>query len=126
MTEHAAPQMTDANGDPEEILPGTPASTAREDAEVVDAGHGEHGQRLTHASRAKIVVKTLPGIDRPAMAAVGLLVAWLVGRYLNRVTLGRGPEQIAEQFLLAETAMDSLEAGVDLRQLVSVEHTDLT
>lgn len=33
MTEHAAPQMTDANGDPEEILPGTPASTAREDAE---------------------------------------------------------------------------------------------
>lgn len=32
MTEHAA-QMTDANGDPEEILPGTPASTAREDAE---------------------------------------------------------------------------------------------
>ncbi|MCV7527780.1 sensor histidine kinase [Micrococcus luteus] len=46
------------------------------------------------------------------MAAVGLLVAWLVGRYLNRVTLGRGPEQIAEQFLLAETAMDSLEAGV--------------
>lgn len=33
MTEHAAPQMTDANGDPEEILPGTPGSTAREDAE---------------------------------------------------------------------------------------------
>ena len=56
----------------------------------------------------------IPGIllGSAAVAAVGLLVAWLVGRYLNRVTLGRGPEQIAEQFLLAETAMDSLEAGV--------------
>ena len=29
----------------------------RPDVEVVDAGHGEHGQRLTHASRAKLVVK---------------------------------------------------------------------
>lgn len=47
-----------------------------------------------------------------AMAAVGLLVAWIVGRYLDRVTLGRGPEEIAQRFLLAETAMDSLEAGL--------------
>lgn len=47
-----------------------------------------------------------------AVAAVGLLVAWTVGRYLDRVTLGRGPEEIAQQFLLAETAMDSLEAGL--------------
>ena len=56
----------------------------------------------------------IPGIllGSAAVAAVGLLVAWLVGRYLDRVTLGRGPEEIAEQFLLAETAMDSLEAGV--------------
>ena len=29
-----------------------------EGVEVVDAGHGEHGQQLTHASRAKLVVKT--------------------------------------------------------------------
>ena len=28
------------------------------DAEIVDASHGEHGQQLTHASRAKLVVKT--------------------------------------------------------------------
>jgi uroporphyrinogen III methyltransferase/synthase len=30
---------------------------ARVDVEVVDAGHGEHGQPLTHASRAKLVVR---------------------------------------------------------------------
>ncbi|MBD5830102.1 uroporphyrinogen-III synthase [Janibacter melonis] len=29
-----------------------------EGVEVVDAGHGEHGQQLTHASRAKLVVRT--------------------------------------------------------------------
>ncbi|XVX21008.1 uroporphyrinogen-III synthase [Actinomycetota bacterium] len=28
------------------------------DAEIVDAGHGDHGAPLTHASRAKLVVKT--------------------------------------------------------------------
>ena len=30
---------------------------ARPDVQVIDAGHGEHGQRLTHASRAKLLVK---------------------------------------------------------------------
>jgi uroporphyrinogen III methyltransferase/synthase len=30
---------------------------ARADVEVIDAGHGDHGQSLTHASRAKLVVK---------------------------------------------------------------------
>lgn len=29
----------------------------REDVEVIDAGHGDHGQPLTHAMRAKLVVK---------------------------------------------------------------------
>ncbi|WP_370894304.1 uroporphyrinogen-III synthase [Janibacter sp. GXQ6167] len=30
----------------------------REDVEIIDASHGEHGQQLTTASRAKLVVKT--------------------------------------------------------------------
>jgi len=33
------------------------ASHARADVVVIDAGHGEHGQPLTHASRAKLLVK---------------------------------------------------------------------
>ncbi|HET8599184.1 MAG TPA: uroporphyrinogen-III synthase [Segeticoccus sp.] len=40
---------------------------ARSDVEIVDAGHGEQGQPLTHASRAKLVVKTAKATttDRP-------------------------------------------------------------
>ena len=34
------------------------ASMTTDEVEVVDASHGEHGQQLTHASRAKLVVKT--------------------------------------------------------------------
>src|SRR5690606_29769080 len=34
------------------------ASMTGEDVDVVDASHGEHGQQLTHAMRAKLVVKT--------------------------------------------------------------------
>lgn len=52
MTEHAAPNLTDANGDPEEILPGTPASTAREDAE-------DHATEDT----AEVVQSASPGPD---------------------------------------------------------------
>ncbi len=40
------------------------ARHARPDVEVVDASHGDHGQELTHASRAKLVVraaKSVPG-----------------------------------------------------------------
>jgi len=33
------------------------ARYARPDVEIIDAGHGEHGQPLTHASRAKLLVK---------------------------------------------------------------------
>lgn len=33
------------------------ARHARAEVEIVDAGHGEHGQPLTHASRAKLVVR---------------------------------------------------------------------
>lgn len=33
------------------------ARYCRDDVEVVDAGHGDHGQPLTHAMRAKLVVK---------------------------------------------------------------------
>lgn len=43
----------------------------RPDVEIVDAGHGDHGQPLTHASRAKLVVKA-------AKAAHGGLVVRLM------------------------------------------------
>jgi uroporphyrinogen III methyltransferase / synthase len=47
------------------------ARHCRSDVEVVDAGHGDHGQPLTHAMRAKLVV-------RAAKAAKGGLVVRLM------------------------------------------------
>ena len=47
------------------------ARHCRPDVEVVDAGHGDHGQPLTHAMRAKLVVKA-------AKAAAGGLVVRLM------------------------------------------------
>ena len=43
------------------------AAFAREDVEIVDAGHGETGQTLTTASRAKLVVKTVKAAAREGM-----------------------------------------------------------
>lgn len=40
------------------------ARHARADVEVVDAGHGEHGEELTRASRAKILVRAAKALDR--------------------------------------------------------------
>jgi two-component system, CitB family, sensor kinase len=47
-----------------------------------------------------------------AMAAVTLGAAWLLHGYLSRVTLGRGPEELASDFLLSAAAMDSVGAAV--------------
>ncbi len=47
------------------------ARHCREGIEIIDAGHGDHGQPLTHASRAKLVVKA-------AKAAPGGLVVRLM------------------------------------------------
>ena len=41
---------------------GVVARYCRPDVEVVDAGHGDHGQPLTHAMRAKLVVKTAKSV----------------------------------------------------------------
>lgn len=65
--------------------------------------------RLAGIARAQ-----LPGIVLTAAltALAGLAVAGLLARYLHRVTLGHGPEEVAEQFLLAETTMDALDVGI--------------
>lgn len=46
------------------------------------------------------------------LLAAGVLASAVVARYLHRVTLGRGPEDLAEAFLLSEAAMDSVGAGI--------------
>ena len=45
------------------------AGLARADVEVIDAGYGEHGQPLTHANRAKLVVKAAKSVGAATAAA---------------------------------------------------------
>jgi len=40
------------------------ARHARPHVEIIDAGHGEHGEELTRASRAKILVRAAKALDR--------------------------------------------------------------
>ena len=47
---------------------------ARPDVEIIDAGHGEQGQELTHAVRAKLVVKAAKSV-----APGGLVVRLMDG-----------------------------------------------
>ena len=50
------------------------ARFARPDVDVVDAGHGEHGEELTRASRAKLLVRAAK-----ALGGDGLVVRLLDG-----------------------------------------------
>jgi uroporphyrinogen III methyltransferase / synthase len=53
------------------------ARHARPDVVVIDAGHGEHGQPLTHASRAKLLVKAAKAAG--AAGGNGLVVRLMDG-----------------------------------------------
>jgi len=53
------------------------ARHARPDVVVIDAGHGEHGQPLTHASRAKLLVKAAKAAG--AVNGNGLVVRLMDG-----------------------------------------------
>jgi uroporphyrinogen III methyltransferase/synthase len=53
------------------------AAHARPDVVVIDAGHGEHGQPLTHASRAKLLVKAAKAAG--AVNGTGLVVRLMDG-----------------------------------------------
>ena len=53
------------------------ARHARADVEIIDAGHGEHGQPLTHASRAKLLVKAAKAAG--AVNGNGLVVRLMDG-----------------------------------------------
>jgi len=49
-----------------------------------------------------------------ALVTGGALVAWLLGRYLRRVTHGWGPEQLAQLFAYYESVLHSVREGVVL------------
>lgn len=49
-----------------------------------------------------------------ALLVAGSLAAWLLGRYLKRVTLGWGPEQLAQLFAYYESVLHSVREGLVL------------
>ena len=62
----------------------------------------------------------LPAIFGLALALLlsGSVVTWLLGRYLRRVTLGWGPERIAQLFVYYDSVLHSVREGlvlIDLR-----------
>lgn len=49
-----------------------------------------------------------------ALLLAGSLAAWLLGRYLQRVTMGRGPEDLAQLFVYYESVLHSVREGIVL------------
>lgn len=49
-----------------------------------------------------------------ALLLAGSLAAWLLGRYLRRVTLGWGPEELAQLFTYYESVLHSVREGLAL------------
>lgn len=49
-----------------------------------------------------------------ALLLAGSLAAWFLGRYLQRVTVGRGPEELAHLFVYYESVLHSVREGIVL------------
>ncbi|MHA7304338.1 sensor histidine kinase [Arthrobacter sp. TMN-49] len=49
-----------------------------------------------------------------ALLLAGSLAAWLLGRYLHRVTMGRGPEELSQLFVYYESVLHSVREGIVL------------
>lgn len=49
-----------------------------------------------------------------ALLLAGSLAAWLLGRYLKRVTMGQGPEDLAQLFVYYESVLHSVREGIVL------------
>ncbi|WP_288023941.1 ATP-binding protein [Arthrobacter sp.] len=63
-----------------------------------------------------LVAARLPGVLGLAAALLlaGSLASWLLGRYLKRVTLGWGPEELAQLFAYYESVLHSVREGLVL------------
>ncbi|MCU1408658.1 MAG: Histidine kinase [Microbacteriaceae bacterium] len=75
---------------------------------------------VTTSNIAIALQARLPAVLALALVLLvaGSLVSWLLGRYLRRVTLGWGPEQLAQLFVYYDSMLHSVREGlllVDLR-----------
>ncbi|MGO4385164.1 sensor histidine kinase [Specibacter sp. RAF43] len=71
---------------------------------------------ITVSNVQVLVAARLPAVLGLAAALLlaGSLAAWLLGRYLKRVTLGWGPEELAQLFAYYESVLHSVREGLVL------------
>ncbi|WP_427017129.1 sensor histidine kinase [Pseudarthrobacter sp. P1] len=102
-----------------ETTPGTLGPSVRAIVPVKDAGGhvvamvaaGVTVSNLEVALNARLpAVVGMAG----ALLAGGSLLAWLLGRYLRRVTLGWGPERLGQLFVYYESVLHSVRDGLVL------------
>jgi sensor histidine kinase regulating citrate/malate metabolism len=69
---------------------------------------------VTTSTIAIALQARLPAVLTLALALLvaGSLVTWLLGRYLRRVTLGWGPEQLAQLFVYHDSMLHSVREGL--------------
>ncbi|TFB48966.1 sensor histidine kinase [Cryobacterium tagatosivorans] len=74
---------------------------------------------VTTSNLSIALAARLPAVLGLAMGllAAGSVATWLLGRYLRRVTLGWGPEQLAQMFVYLDSVLHSVREG-----LVLVDH----
>ncbi|TFD27304.1 sensor histidine kinase [Cryobacterium lyxosi] len=106
-----------------EISTGTLGPSVRAVVPVTDADGTVRSLVAVGTTTSNITIAVnarLPSVLGLALGllASGSVVTWLIGRYLRRVTLGWGPERLAQLFVYYDSVLHSVREGlvlVDLR-----------
>ncbi|MDJ0337354.1 sensor histidine kinase [Cryobacterium sp. PH31-O1] len=109
-----------------EISTGTLGPSVRAVVPVTDADGSVRGLVAVGTTTSNITIALnarLPSVLGLALGllASGSMVTWLLGRYLRRVTLGWGPEHLAQVFVYYDSVLHSVKEGLVLVDL----HGDL-
>ncbi|PYH00944.1 histidine kinase [Arthrobacter stackebrandtii] len=102
-----------------ETTAGTLGPSVRVIAPIKDASGTVRGMvaaGVTVSNVQVLVAARMPAVAALAAAlfAAGSLAAWLLGRYLKRVTLGWGPKELGQLFVYYESVLHSVREGLVL------------
>lgn len=102
-----------------ETVAGTLGPSVRAIAPIQDEDGTVHGMVATGVTVTNVSVAInarLPFVILTAVAvmAASSVASWLISRYLNRATLGWGPEQLSRIFIFYDSVLHSVREGVVL------------
>ena len=105
-----------------EVTTGTLGPSVRAVVPVTDAQGDVQGLVAAGVKTSNLTIALsarLPAVLGVALIllAAGTVTAWLLGRYLSRVTLGWGPEQLAQLFVYYDSVLHSVREGLVLVDL---------